>query len=98
VERHIFDVQILGLYQVLLAGISPIETRLPRRTPVHLNLPLDHGLDCCAVSRVAFMNHQINDQAAGTGGQIELVAILDLSTTFDDDVGMGFGQADDLLR
>ena len=50
-----------------------------------------------AIGRVAGFDHQVEDQAAAAGGQVELVAIFDVAAAFDDDVGMGLEQADDLV-
>ena len=50
-----------------------------------------------AVGRVAGFDHQIEDHAAPAGGQVELVAVVDVAAAFDDDVGMRLEQADQLL-
>jgi hypothetical protein len=39
---------------------------------------------------------QVEDQAASAGGQVELVAVLNVATALDDDVGVRFEQADGL--
>jgi hypothetical protein len=39
----------------------------------------------------------VEDHAAAAGGQVELVAVLNLAAAFDDDVGVRLEQADDLL-
>jgi hypothetical protein len=39
----------------------------------------------------------VEDQAAPAGGQVELVAVLNLAPALDDDVGVRLEQADDLL-
>jgi hypothetical protein len=42
-------------------------------------------------------DHQVEDQAASAGGQVELVAVLNVAAAFDDDVGVRLEQADDLV-
>jgi hypothetical protein len=39
------------------------------------------------VGRIAGLDHQ-EDQTAGAGGQVELVAIFNVAATFDDDISM----------
>ena len=60
-------------------------------------MALQHGQEPFAVRRIAGLDHQVEDQAAPAGGQVELVAVLNLAAAFDDDVGVRLEQADDLL-
>ena len=60
-------------------------------------MALDHGQEPCAVGRVAGFDHEVEDQAASTGRQVELVTVFDLASALDDDVGMRLEPADDLL-
>jgi hypothetical protein len=46
---------------------------------------------------LAGFDHQVEDQAASARGQVELVAIFNLATAFDDDVGVRLEQADGLF-
>ena len=41
------------------------------------------------MTKGASLHHQMEDHTAPAGGQIELVAVFDVATDFDDDIGMG---------
>ena len=56
-----------------------------------------YGQEPVAVRRIAALDHQVEDQAAPAGGQVELVAVLNLAAAFDDDIGVRLKQADDLF-
>jgi hypothetical protein len=49
------------------------------------------------MGRIAGLDNDIEDQAALAGGQVELVPVLNLTTAFEDDVGVRFKQTDQLL-
>jgi hypothetical protein len=61
------------------------------------DVALEHGQEPVAVGRVAGLDDKVEDQAASAGGQVELVAILNVAGALDDDVGVRFEQADDLF-
>lgn len=52
------------------------------------------GKESLAVGRVSGFDNEVKDQPASAGGQIELVAIIDVAAAPDDDVGMRLEQAD----
>ena len=60
-------------------------------------MAFEHGQEPFAVRWIAGFDHQVEDQAASTGGQVELVTVLNLASALDDDVGVRLEQADDLL-
>ena len=60
-------------------------------------MALKHGQEPFAIRRIAGLDHQVEDQAAPAGGQVELVTVLNLAPAFDDDVGVRLEQADDLF-
>ena len=60
-------------------------------------MAVEHGQEPFAVRRIAGFDHQVEDQAASAGGQVELVTILNVAGALDDDVGVRLEQADDLL-
>ncbi|RUW28498.1 hypothetical protein EOA38_25400 [Mesorhizobium sp. M1E.F.Ca.ET.041.01.1.1] len=43
------------------------------------------------------LDHHIEDHAAPAGGEVELVAVFGIAAAFEDDIGMLFEQADQLL-
>ena len=60
-------------------------------------MALEHGQEPVAVRRIAGLDDKVEDQAASAGGQVELVAILNVAGALDDDVGVRLEQADDLF-
>jgi hypothetical protein len=58
---------------------------------------LQHRQQAVTVGRVSGLDHQIEYHAASAGGQIELLAVFGVTAAFDDDIGMRFEQADDLI-
>lgn len=56
-----------------------------------------HRQQAVAIGRVACFDHQIEDHAAPAGGQVEFVAVPGIAAAFDDDIGVRFEQADQLL-
>ena len=68
-----------------------------RRRTIESDVTLEHRQHALAVGRVAGVDDEIEDQAAPAGGQVELVAVLDVAATLDDDVGMRLEQADQLV-
>ena len=60
-------------------------------------MALEHGQEPVAVGRIAGLDDEVEDQAASAGGQVELVAVLNVAGTLDDDVGVRLEQADDLF-
>jgi hypothetical protein len=70
---------------------------LSRRLAPDADVTLQHRQEPLAVGRVAGFDHQIEDHAAPAGGQIELVAIMDVAAGLDDDIGMRLEQAHQLV-
>jgi hypothetical protein len=97
VEGDILDAARLGRCEIVLAGITAISGDLPRRRAATGDLALEHGQEALGIGGVAGLDDDIEDQAAGAGDQVELVSVLRVAGTFDDDVGMRLEQADQLL-
>src|SRR5690242_14213807 len=97
VKGHVAHAARLRAIQVLAAGKAALRRRLERRRAVRADVALQHRHEPVTVGRVAGFDHQIEDQAAPAGGQVELVTVLDAAAAFDDDVGMALEQADQLV-
>src|SRR3954451_18721980 len=97
VKGHVAHPARLRAIQVLAAGKTAIRRRLTRRRAVRADVALQHRHEPVTVGRVAGFDHQIEDQAAPAGGQVELVTVLDVAAALDDDVSMALEQADQLV-
>src|ERR1700722_16643170 len=97
VERHVADAKGLRFAEIMTAGETTVGGRLSRRVVMEADAAVKHGQEVFAVRRIAGLDHQVEDQAAAASGQVELVAVLNLTAAFDDDVGVRLEQADDLV-
>ncbi len=88
VEGHVADATGFGSTQIIAAGIAAVVRRLTRRTAVKSDVAFQHRQQAFAAGRVARFDDEVEDQSASAGGQIELVAVVDVAAALDDDVGM----------
>jgi hypothetical protein len=61
---------------------------LPRWRTSAGDVAIEHWREALGIGRIAVLNNDIEDQAAFAGSQVELVAVLDLTTASDDDVSV----------
>src|ERR1700722_15012799 len=97
VERHVADAKGLRFAEIMTAGETTVGGRLSRGGVMESDVAVKHGQEAFAVRRIAGLDHQVEDQAAAAGGQVELVAVLNLTAAFDDEVGGRLEQAGDLV-
>jgi hypothetical protein len=97
VEGDILHAARLGLFEIVAAGIAAIGGGLPRRRAAAGDLAIEHRQEALGIGGIAGLDDDIEDQAALTGSEIELVFVLHLTTPLDDDVGVRLEQADQLL-
>jgi len=98
VKGHVRDTKGFSVGQIGTTGIAPVGCQIARRLPIAVHVTLQQWHQAGAVGRVAVFDHDIENQATGTARERQLMAILHLPLAFDDDVGMGLEQTDDLLR
>jgi len=91
------DAQGLGISQVFCAGIAAISGKITRRLTIAGYVTLKEWDQANTISWIAIFNNHIQNQPTCPAGQRQLVAILNVSPPFDDDVGMWLEQADDLV-
>jgi len=60
-------------------------------------MALQHRHEASRISRIASLDDDVEDQSAAASGKVELMAIVSITTTFDDDVGVRLEQADQFL-
>lgn len=79
------------------AGIAAVGRSLPRRRIMVRNMALQHRQEASGISRIASLDDEVEDQPTVAGGEVELMAIVGITATFDDDVGVRLEQADQFL-
>ena len=87
----------LGGSEIGAAGVATTGGGLPRRCAGAGNMAIEHREKALGIGRIAGFDDDIEDQSAFAGRQVELVSVLNLTTAFDDDVGVRLEQADQLL-
>jgi hypothetical protein len=97
VERNIGDATGLSGAEISAAGVAAIGGGLPRWRARAGDVAIEHGQEALGIGGIAAFDNDIEDQAAFAGRQVELVAVLDLTTASDDDVSMRLKQTDQLL-
>ena len=79
-EGQIADAARLGLAEIGAGGEAAVGGELPRRLALVRDVALEHRQQALAVGRVAGFDHQVEDQAAPAGGQVELVAVVNVAS------------------
>src|SRR5215472_6844489 len=97
VEGDVGNAAGLGGGEIGAAGVATIGSGLPRRCAGAGNMAIEHRHKALGIGRIAGFDDDVKDQSAFAGRQVELVSVLNLTTTFDDDVGVRLEQADQLL-
>src|SRR5499427_10491310 len=97
VEGDVGNAAGLGGGEIGAAGVATIGGGLPRRCTCAANMAIEHRHKAFGIGRIAGFDDDIEDQSAFAGRQVELVSVQNLTTTFDDDVGVRLEQADELL-
>src|SRR3954466_10646097 len=77
VKGHVAPPARLRPAQIIATGEAAIRRCLTRRRAVRADVALQHRHEPVAVGRVTRFDHQVEDQAAFAGGQVELVTVLD---------------------
>ena len=96
-ERHVADAEGLRLGEIC-RGLRNHRWRLSVGAPaMRGDVALEQGQEPFTVRRIAGFDHQVEDKAASAGCQVELVTVLNVTTAFDDDVGVRLEQAEDLF-
>ena len=96
-ESDIGDAAGLSGGEIGAAGVAAIGGSLPRWRASAGDVAIEHRQEALGIGGIAALNNDIEDQAAFASRQVELVAVLDLTTASDDDVSVGLEQADQLL-
>jgi hypothetical protein len=87
-----------GKSKVLLRGKCSVGAELPGHAPELFRMPCEKMLITITVGRIATFDYTIQYQCGGAARQKYLMAVLGITTTLDDDVGMLFKKGNDLLR
>jgi len=84
----ILDFPSFGKCEVIPRSKTSVGAYLARRPAELLFVPFDQLPVTIAVSRVAPLNQAVQNQIGGAAGQEDLVAVLNIPTPLDDDIGM----------
>src|SRR6202008_1763473 len=97
VEGDVGNAAGLGGGEIGAAGVSATGGGFPAPCARAGPIALEHRHKALGISRIAGFDDDIEDQSAFAGRQVELVSVLNLTTAFDDDIGVRLEQADQLL-
>jgi hypothetical protein len=97
VESDILHTERFCLLEIGGAGIAAVGRSLPRRRIMVRNVALQHRQEASRISRIARLDDDVVDQPTAASGEVELMAIVSITATFDDDVGVCLEQADQFL-
>lgn len=97
VECHVAERPRSSLWLGCRDWQSPVSGRQSAARAGRRQCGVQHRQQPIAVAWITRLHHQVEDHAAPAGGQIELVAVFGIAAAFDDDIGIGLEQADQLV-
>jgi len=97
-KNGILDLMSFSKGKVPPRGKAAIGGNLPGHSPKLLLLPFEERLIKIPIGRVATFDQTIQDKSGDAAGQKNLVAVLGVPATLDDDIGMLLKEGNDLPR
>src|SRR5215472_8052692 len=97
VKGDVDDPAVLGGSKIGTAGVAAVGGGLPRRRAGTGDVAVEHRQKALAVGGIAILDDDIEDQSAPARRQLQLVPVLNLTPTLENDVGVRLEQADQLL-
>ena len=89
-KRDILNASGFGPMQVIPRGKTPIRSHLPGWALKEVFLPIQHNRKQGGVSRVTSLHQTIQNQTRTAASEKDLVTVLGIPATLDNDVGMTF--------
>jgi len=80
-----------------LAGLTSISIGFTGPLPIELFTGIEHRQVQYFVSWVTFFDVEVDDEAIGLSSQVNLVTIVNITSSFDNYIGMWLEQTDQLL-
>ena len=96
-EHDVVHAQGFRLFEIGDAGIAAVACCLSWRRILARDMTLQHRQEAFGIGWVAGFDDDVEHKPAAARGQVELVAIVNVAATLDDDVRMRLEQADQLF-
>lgn len=87
-EGDILHAQGFRLFEIGDAGIAAVACCLSRRRILVRDMALQHRQEAFGIGWIAGFDDDIEHQSAAACGQVELVAIVNVTAPLDDDIRM----------